>query len=77
LLEVAVKAFFLINNSYDKNNIKRSNMHESDKDDPCDDVSGKNALEGWIKASENTTKKKKKIERDYPPYPGIEPEDNE
>ncbi len=52
-------------------------MHESDKDDPCDDVSGKNALEGWIKASENTTKKKKKIERDYPPYPGIEPEDNE
>ena len=28
-------------------------MDESDKDDPCDDVSGKNALEGWIKASEN------------------------
>ena len=52
-------------------------MHESDKDDPCDDVSGKDALEGWIKASENTKQKKKKNDKDFPLYPGIEPEDDE
>ena len=52
-------------------------MHESDKDDPCDDVSGKDALEGWIKAAKNTTPKKKKNEKDFPLYPGVEPEDNE
>ena len=52
-------------------------MHESDKDDPCDDVSGKDALEGWIKAAKNTTPKKKKNEKDFPLYPGIEPEDSE
>ena len=53
-------------------------MDESDEDDPCDDVSGKSSLDGWLNAAKKiTTKKKKKIERDYPPYPGIEPEDNE
>ena len=52
-------------------------MHESDKDDPCDDVSGKDALEGWIKASEKITTKNKNKEKDYPSYPGVEPEDNE
>ena len=76
MLEPNVKSLLLINKL--KNNyIRRRRMHESDKDDPCDDVSGENALEGWIKASENTTPKKKKNEKDYPSYPGIEPEDSE
>tara|TARA_Y100001972_G_C7440158_1_gene225970 strand:- start:82 stop:240 length:159 start_codon:yes stop_codon:yes gene_type:complete len=52
-------------------------MDESEKDDPCDDVSGKNSLEGWIKASEKITTKNKNKEKDYPSYPGVEPEDNE
>ena len=76
MLKPKLKSLLLINNLND-NYIRRRRMHESDKDDPCDDVSGKDALEGWIKASENTKQKKKKNEKDFPLYPGIEPEDDE
>ena len=56
MLKPNLKSLLLINNLND-NYIRRRRMHESDKDDPCDDGSGKDALEGWIKASENTKQK--------------------
>lgn len=52
-------------------------MDESDKDDPCDDVSGKSSLDGWLKAAKKITTKDKDKEKDFPLYPGIEPEDSE